>query len=200
MLKPDSPQAIRALQNMGIRVVMLTGDNARTAKAIGAQAGVDEVIAGVLPDGKEREIRRLSARGKVAMVGDGINDAPALTRADIGIAMGGLGSDAAIEAADVIVMATPVYFYTMSAQMKTLIDRCCARYLEIKDKEFYFIIAAAEESVPMMERTIDGFRGFLDCLEEPKECGTIYGVGAWKVGEINDKPSMHEAYEMGKKV
>ena len=72
--------------------------------------------------------------------------------------------------------------------------------LEIKDKEFYFIIAAAEESVPMMERTIDGFRGFLDCLEEPKECGTIYGVGAWKVGEINDKPSMHEAYEMGKKV
>ena len=103
-------------------------------------------------------------------------------------------------AADVIVMATPVYFYTMSAQMKTLIDRCCARYLEIKNKEFYFIIAAAEESVPMMERTIDGFRGFLDCLEEPKECGTIYGVGAWKVGEINDKPSMHEAYEMGKKV
>lgn len=102
-------------------------------------------------------------------------------------------------AADVIVMATPVYFYTMSAQMKTLIDRCCARYLEIKNKEFYFIIAAAEESVPMMERTIDGFRGFLDCLEEPKECGTIYGVGAWKVGEINDKPSMHEAYEMGKK-
>lgn len=103
-------------------------------------------------------------------------------------------------AADVIVMATPVYFYTMSAQMKTLIDRCCARYLEIKNKEFYFIIAAAEESVPMMERTIDGFRGFLDCLEEPKECGTIYGVGAWKVGEINDKPSIHEAYEMGKKV
>lgn len=103
-------------------------------------------------------------------------------------------------AADVIVMATPVYFYTMSAQMKTLIDRCCARYLEIKNKEFYFIIAAAEESVPMMERTIDGFRGFLDCLKEPKECGTIYGVGAWKVGEINDKPSMHEAYEMGKKV
>jgi len=101
---------------------------------------------------------------------------------------------------DLIVMATPVYFYTMSAQMKTLIDRCCARYLEIKNKEFYLIIAAAEESVPMMERTIDGFRGFLDCLEEPKECGTIYGVGAWKVGEINDKPSMHEAYEMGKKV
>ena len=101
---------------------------------------------------------------------------------------------------DVIVMATPVYFYTMSAQMKTLIDRCCARYLEIKNKEFYFIVAAAEESVPMMERTIDGFRGFLDCLETPKECGVIYGVGAWKAGEINDKPAMKEAYEMGKNV
>ncbi len=103
VLKPDSPQAIRALQNMGIRVVMLTGDNARTAKAIGAQAGVDEVIAGVLPDGKEREIRRLSARGKVAMVGDGINDAPALTRADVGIAIGA-GTDVAIDAADVVLV------------------------------------------------------------------------------------------------
>ncbi len=103
VLKSDSPQAIRALQNMGIRVVMLTGDNARTAKAIGAQAGVDEVIAGVLPDGKEREIRRLSARGKVAMVGDGINDAPALTRADVGIAIGA-GTDVAIDAADVVLV------------------------------------------------------------------------------------------------
>ncbi len=103
VLKPDSPQAIRELQNMGIRVVMITGDNARTARAIGAQAGVDEVIAGVLPDGKEREIRRLSARGKVAMVGDGINDAPALTRADIGIAIGA-GTDVAIDAADVVLM------------------------------------------------------------------------------------------------
>ena len=103
VLKPDSPQAIRALRNMGIRVVMLTGDNARTAKAIGAQAGVDEVIAGVLPDGKEREIRRLSARGKVAMVGDGINDAPALTRADVGIAIGA-GTDVAIDAADVVLV------------------------------------------------------------------------------------------------
>ena len=103
VLKPDSPQAIRELRNMGIRVVMITGDNARTAKAIGAQAGVDEVIAGVLPDGKEREIRRLSARGKVAMVGDGINDAPALTRADIGIAIGA-GTDVAIDAADVVLV------------------------------------------------------------------------------------------------
>lgn len=103
-------------------------------------------------------------------------------------------------AADIIVMATPVYFYTMSAQMKTLIDRTCARYLEIKDKEFYFIISAAETSIPMMERTIEGFRGFLDCLEGPKERGVIYGVGAWKLGEINDKTSMSEAYEIGKKV
>ena len=103
IIKPDSPQAVRELQGMGIRVVMLTGDNERTAKAIGAQAGVDEVIAGVLPDGKEREIRRLSARGKVAMVGDGINDAPALTRADIGIAIGA-GTDVAIDAADVVLV------------------------------------------------------------------------------------------------
>ena len=103
VLKPDSPQAIRELRNMGIRVVMITGDNARTARAIGAQAGVDEVIAGVLPDGKEREIRRLSARGKIAMVGDGINDAPALTRADIGIAIGA-GTDVAIDAADVVLV------------------------------------------------------------------------------------------------
>ena len=103
VIKPDSPQAVRELQGMGIRVVMLTSDNERTAKAIGAQAGVDEVIAGVLPDGKEREIRRLSARGKVAMVGDGINDAPALTRADVGIAIGA-GTDVAIDAADVVLV------------------------------------------------------------------------------------------------
>lgn len=101
--------------------------------------------------------------------------------------------------ADVIVLATPVYFYTMSAQMKTFIDRCCARYLEIKNKEFYFIIAAAETSIPMMERTIDGFRGFLDCLEGPVEKGVIYGVGAWKTGEIEGTPAMMEAYEAGKK-
>ena len=100
--------------------------------------------------------------------------------------------------ADVIVMATPVYFYTMSAQMKTLIDRTCARYLEIRDKEFYFIIAAAEEDKAAMERTIDGFRGFLDCLEGAAECGVVYGVGAWKVGEIENTPAPREAYEMGK--
>ena len=103
VIKEDSPEAVRQLQEMGIHVVMLTGDNERTAKAIGAQAGVDEVIAGVLPDGKESVIRSLKEKGKVAMVGDGINDAPALTRADVGIAIGA-GTDIAIDAADVVLM------------------------------------------------------------------------------------------------
>ena len=102
-IKEDSPKAVKELRNMGIHVVMLTGDNERTAKAVGAQAGVDEVIAGVLPDGKESVIRSLKSKGKVAMVGDGINDAPALTRADIGIAIGA-GTDVAIDAADVVLM------------------------------------------------------------------------------------------------
>ena len=102
--------------------------------------------------------------------------------------------------ADVLVLATPVYFYTMCCQMKIMIDRCCARYTEISNKEFYFIIAAAENSKAMMERTIDGFRGFLDCLEAPQEKGVVYGVGAWKVGEIKDTPHMKEAYEMGKRI
>ena len=103
VIKEDSPQAVKELQNMGIHVVMLTGDNERTAKAIGEQAGVDEVIAGVLPEGKEQVIRKLKEKGKVAMVGDGINDAPALTRADMGIAIGA-GTDIAIDAADVVLM------------------------------------------------------------------------------------------------
>ena len=103
VIKEDSPQAVKELQNMGIRVVMLTGDNQRTAQAIGKQAGVDEVIAGVLPDGKESVIRRLKEQGRVAMVGDGINDAPALTRADTGVAIGA-GADVAIDAADVVLM------------------------------------------------------------------------------------------------
>ncbi len=103
VIKEDSPRAVRELQNMGIHVVMLTGDNERTAKAIGKQAGVDEVIAGVLPEGKESVIRSLKQKGKVAMVGDGINDAPALTRADMGIAIGA-GTDIAIDAADVVLM------------------------------------------------------------------------------------------------
>ena len=102
-MKEDSAQAIKEMQNMGIQVVMLTGDNKKTADAIGSKAGVDEVIAGVLPDGKESVIKDLQKHGKVAMVGDGINDAPALTRADIGIAIGA-GTDIAIDAADVVLM------------------------------------------------------------------------------------------------
>lgn len=98
---------------------------------------------------------------------------------------------------EVIVLSTPVYFYTMCAQMKTLIDRLCARYLEMTDKEFYFIITAAETDIDAMQRTIEGFRGFLDCLENAKECGVIYGVGAWKAGEIANKPAMKQAYDAG---
>lgn len=101
-------------------------------------------------------------------------------------------------AADVIVMVTPVYFYTMCAQMKALIDRCCARYTEISGKEFYFILAAAESSKSMMERTVEGFRGFLDCLDDPREKGVVYGLGAWKIGEIEGNPALREAYEMGR--
>lgn len=100
--------------------------------------------------------------------------------------------------ADVIVMATPVYFYTMCGQMKTLLDRCCARYLEIRNKQFWFIISAAETDIAAMERTVEGFRGFLDCLENPEEKGVIYGVGAWKMHEIEGKPAMREAYEAGR--
>ena len=100
--------------------------------------------------------------------------------------------------ADVIVLATPVYFYTMSAQMKTLIDRCCARYTEMVNKEFYFIVTAADDRIPAMERTLEGFRGFLDCLDNPRECGVVYGVGAWNVGEIEGKPAVKQAYEAGK--
>ena len=103
VIKADSGEAVRQLKNMGVRVVMLTGDNQRTARAIGAQAGVDEVVAGVLPDGKEQVIRDLQRHGKVAMVGDGINDAPALTRADIGVAIGA-GADVAVDAADVVLV------------------------------------------------------------------------------------------------
>lgn len=99
---------------------------------------------------------------------------------------------------DVIVMATPVYFYTMSAQMKTLIDRCCGRYTEMGNKEFYFIATAAEGDRKLMERTIDTFQGFLDCLENPVIKGVVYGAGVWHTGEINDKPAMREAYEMGR--
>ena len=102
--------------------------------------------------------------------------------------------------AEVIVMATPVYFYTLCAQMKTLIDRTCARYTEMGGKEFYFILTAAEESVEMMERTVECFRGFLDCLDDPEERGVVYGVGAWQAGEIEGMPAMDEVDELGRRV
>ena len=99
--------------------------------------------------------------------------------------------------AEVIAFATPIYFYEMCGQMKTLIDRACARYTEMNDKEFYFILTAAEQSIGMMQRTVECFRGFLDCLEGPTEKGVVYGVGAWHAGEIKSSPAMQEAYELG---
>lgn len=98
---------------------------------------------------------------------------------------------------DVIVMATPVYFYTMDAQIKTLIDRTVARYTEIKNKEFYFIMTAADNSKESMERTIEGFRGFTDCLPEAKEKDILYGIGVWQKGDVNGKELLKEAYNMG---
>ncbi len=103
-------------------------------------------------------------------------------------------------AAEVIVMATPVYFYTMSAQMKTLIDRTCARYTEINNKEFYFFATAAVNNKPALERTIDGFRGFTSCLNGPKEKGVILGSGVWNAGDVKKSDAFIQAYEMGKKV
>lgn len=102
--------------------------------------------------------------------------------------------------ADVIVMASPVYFYTINAQMKTLIDRIVPQYTNLSNKEFYFIITAAETDLNMMEKSIECFRGLLDCLENPNEKGVIYGVGAWQKGEIKGTKAMKEAYEMGKNV
>jgi len=102
--------------------------------------------------------------------------------------------------ADVIVMATPVYFYTMNGQMKTIIDRTCSRYTEINDKEFYFIVAAADNSKPAMERTFEEFRGFMSCLEGAEEKGLIYGTDAWNIGDIVGTDAMDQAYEMGKSI
>ena len=102
--------------------------------------------------------------------------------------------------ADVIVMATPVYFYTMCGQMKTLIDRTCSRYTEITNKDFYFIVTAADDSKPAMERTLEEFRGFINCLDGANEKGIVYGTGAWNMGDIKGKPAMKNAYEMGKQV
>lgn len=103
-------------------------------------------------------------------------------------------------AADIIVMATPVYFYTMSAQMKTLIDRCCGLYTQMTGKEFYFIVTAAENDQPKMERTIDTFQGFLDCLDQPTIKGVIYGLGVWHTGEVNGTPAMEQAFAMGRQI
>jgi multimeric flavodoxin WrbA len=103
-------------------------------------------------------------------------------------------------AADVLVMATPVYFYTMNAQMKTLIDRTCARYAEISNKEMYFIVTAADSRKQAMERTLEGFRGFTSCLTGAREKGIIYGTGAWNMGDIKGSKAMTQAYEMGGKV
>ncbi len=103
--------------------------------------------------------------------------------------------------ADVIVFATPVYFYSMDAQMKTFIDRTTPRYTEIKNKDFYFILTAADEEKANLHRTMEAFRGFTeDCLDGAREAGIVYGIGAWKVGEVQDTPSYNEAYEMGKQV
>lgn len=102
-------------------------------------------------------------------------------------------------AADVIVMATPVYFYSMDAQMKTLIDRCCARYTEISNKDFYFILTAADTNQDAMRRTMEGFRGFTeDCLDGAEEKGVIYGLGAWNIGDVKNSPAMQKAYDAGK--
>ena len=102
--------------------------------------------------------------------------------------------------ADAIVMASPVYFYSIAAQMKTLIDRCCAKYTQIKNKEFYFIMTAADGNKSCMERTLECFRGFTDCLDGAEEKGIIYGVGAWEKGDIKRSKFMEQAYEMGKAV
>jgi multimeric flavodoxin WrbA len=103
--------------------------------------------------------------------------------------------------ADVIVLATPVYFYTMDGQMKTFIDRTVPRYTEISDKDFYFIMTAADTEKSSLNRTVEAFRGFTeDCLDNARECGIIYGVGAWNIGEIKDTPAYNESYEMGKRV
>lgn len=103
-------------------------------------------------------------------------------------------------AADVIVMATPIYFYTMCGQMKTLIDRTCARYSELKNKDFYFIMTAAVNNKKALDRTVEEFRGFTSCLENPQEKGIIYGTGAWNIGDINKTEAFKTAYEMGKSV
>ena len=153
VIKEDSPQAISQLQNMGIEVVMLTGDNERTAEAIGAQAGVDQVIAGVLPDGKERVIRELQQRGKVAMVGDGINDAPALTRADMGIAIGA-GADVALDAADVVLVKSSLSDVPAAIRLSRAVLR------NIHENLFWAFIYNII-GIPLAAGVLYGINGFL---------------------------------------
>ena len=105
-----------------------------------------------------------------------------------------------LQKADVIVLATPVYFYTMCAQLKTLLDRCCPYYTQLSDRDFYFILTAAETDLSLMTRTVESLRGFTSCLDRPREKGIVYGVGAWEKGEILDSPAMEQAYEMGRNV
>lgn len=105
-----------------------------------------------------------------------------------------------MQRADVIVLATPVYFYTMDAQLKTLIDRCCPYYTALKNKEFYFLVTAADTDRAALERTVEGLRGFTSCLDGPVEKGIVYGAGAWNVGDITALPAMREAYELGRGV
>ena len=157
VMKEDSPQAIKELQNMGIRVVMLTGDNEKTAKAIGAQAGVDEVIAGVFPDGKERVIRSLKQKGKVAMVGDGINDAPALTQADIGIAIGA-GTDIAIDAGDIVLMKSRLLDVPATIRLSR------ATLKNIKENLFWAF--------------------FYNCIGIPLAAGVFISVLQWKLNPM----------------
>ncbi|MCD8020744.1 MAG: heavy metal translocating P-type ATPase [Clostridiales bacterium] len=157
VIKEDSPEAVRELQNMGIKVVMLTGDNEKTAKAIGRQAGVDQVIAGVLPDGKDEVIRKLGEYGKVAMVGDGINDAPALTRADIGIAIGA-GADVAIDAADVVLMKSRL------SDVPAAIRLCRATLRNIRGNLFWAF--------------------FYNCIGIPLAAGVFIPFFGWKLNPM----------------
>lgn len=157
----------------------------------------DEFIRGAQQDGNETE--KIFLRGKKIgyCTGCGVcNNTHKCVQPDDMAAV----LDKMVKA-DVIVLATPVYFYTMDAQMKTLIDRTVPRYTEISDKDFYFIVTAADTDQSMLERTIEGLRGFTeDCLHNAHEKGVIYGTGAWQVGEIKNSPAMRQAYEMGKQV
>ena len=186
VIKEDSPQAVRELQNMGIRVVMLTGDNERTARAIGAQAGVDEVIAGVLPDGKESVIRSLKEQGKVAMVGDGINDAPALTRADIGIAIGA-GTDIAIDAADVVLMKSRL------SDVPAAIRLSRATLRNIHENLFWAFIynvigipLAAGVWIPLLGWKLNPMFGafFYNVVGIPLAAGLWYPIFGWKLNPM----------------